>query len=363
MTEITRFTAQTYDQCRNPNYWDSANLKVDCMRFPELGSNDAMLNAAKAGDLDWGCAFMPDIEKTFVAADPEHFHYWFPPGTLVGFIFNQEAQDAGAKKAFTDVKFRRAVSMALDREAMVNVAGYGYPTPNADASGIGASFPNWTDKAVVDKHAATMTYDVEAAKKALAEAGYKDVDGDGFVDNPDGSKIAFEVIVPNGWTDWIGAVQIAVEGMTQIGINAKIATPESAVWQQQLTDGSYKGAINSWHSGPSPFTTYNEAFNEANKGKTRFTGHRFADPKLMELLAAFEATADSAKQHDIVHQMQAEIAEQLPILPVFNNPIWYEYSTRHFTGWASKENPWIDPSSYSVHYRVLQLLALKPVAQ
>jgi peptide/nickel transport system substrate-binding protein len=169
--------------------------------------------------------------------------------------------------------------------------------------------------------------------------------------------------VPNGWTDWISTVQIAVEGMTQIGINAKIATPESPVWQQQLTDGTFQAAINSWHSGATPYYTYSEAFNEANKGKTRFTGHRFTDPKVQELLGAYEATADAAKQHDIVHALQARIADQLPILPVFNNPIWYEYSTRNFTGWTTKDNPWIDPSSYSVHYRILQLLALRPVAK
>lgn len=360
MTEIPRFTEQTYDQCRNPHYWDAANLKVDCLRFPELGTNDQMLTALASGDLDWGAAFIPEIKKTYIAADPDHFHYWFPPGTLVGFIFNLESSDPGNRKAFDDIKFRRAVSMAFDRDAMVNIAAYGYPTPNTDASGIGASFPTWTDQAVVDKHKAEMTYDVDAAKKALADAGYADKDGDGFVDNPDGSKIKFDVIVPNGWTDWVSTVQIAVEGMNAIGIDAKMATPESAVWQSQIADGSFQMAINSWHSRATPFYTYFEAFNEGSIGKTRFAGHRYHDDAVQQLLAAYEATADSAKQHDIIHQLQAKIADALPFLPVFNNPIWYEYSSRHFTGWADKDTPWIDPSSYSEHYRLLQLLALKP---
>ena len=106
MTEIPRFTAQTYDQCRNPHYWDAQALKVDCMRLAELGTNEQMLTALSGGDLDWGAAFIPDIKKTYVAADPEHFHYWFPPGTLVGFVFNLESSDPGNRKAFDDVKFR-----------------------------------------------------------------------------------------------------------------------------------------------------------------------------------------------------------------------------------------------------------------
>lgn len=363
MTEIARFTPQTYDQCRNPHYWDAADLKVDCMRFPQLSGNDAMLTALASGNLDWGAAFIPDIDKTFVAKDPAHFHYWFPPGTLVGFAFNLEDKNEGDREAFNDVNFRRAVSMTFDRDAMVNVAAYGYPTPNEDASGIGASFPSWTDQAVVDKHKAEMTYDVKAAKAALAAAGYKDTDGDGMVETPSGKKIAIDIIVPNGWTDWDGTVQIAVEGMRAAGIDAKMSTPESTVWQKQITDGTFDMAINSWHSRATPYYTYYEAFNPATIGKTRFNGGRVRDDVLAKGLADFVATADSAKQHDIIHRMQAEIADKMYIVPVFNNPIWYNYSTKNWTGWASKDHPWIDPSSYSEHYRILQLLTLRPVAQ
>lgn len=362
MTEIPRFTEQTYDQCRNPHYFDADKLKVDCLRFPQLGTNDQMLATAAKGDIDWLAAFIPDIDKSYVAKDPEHFSYWFPPGSLVGFIFNMESANADNRKAFSDLKFRQAASMTFDRTAMVNVAGYGYPTLNEDASGLGASFPAWADKAVVDEHAPVMAYDVEKAKALLAEGGYADKDGDGLVENPDGSKVSFDIIVPNGWTDWVSTVQIAIEGMRSAGIDAKLATPESAVWQKNLIDGTFDAAISSWRVGATPFYQYNDAFNSDQKGKTRFTGQRFFDPKIDALLKEYQQTADPAKQADAIHQIQGIVAANLPIIPVFNNPIWYEYSSKKFTGWANKDNPWIDPSSYSDHYRVLQLLSLKPAA-
>ena len=43
MTEIRRFTPQVYEQCRNPNYWDAASLKVDCLKLPQIAGNDQML--------------------------------------------------------------------------------------------------------------------------------------------------------------------------------------------------------------------------------------------------------------------------------------------------------------------------------
>ena len=83
MTEITRFTPQIYEQCRNPHYWDAASLKVDCLRFPQIANNDQMLTAAASGELDWFASFLPDIDKTYVASDKDHHGYWFPPGSLV----------------------------------------------------------------------------------------------------------------------------------------------------------------------------------------------------------------------------------------------------------------------------------------
>lgn len=42
-TVIETFTPQLYVQCRNPNYWDNANLEVDCLRVPQIANNDQLL--------------------------------------------------------------------------------------------------------------------------------------------------------------------------------------------------------------------------------------------------------------------------------------------------------------------------------
>lgn len=198
LTEIRRFTPQEYIQCRNDNYWDAESLKVDCMRFPQIANNDQALAAAANGELDWMGSFLPDIENTYVAKDPEHHSYWLPAGSLVAFYMNFEAKEAGDKEAINDVAFRRAVSMAFDREAMVEIAGYGYPTINQYPSGLGRAYHAWNNPEVDDKFGAFTQYDIDGAKAQLAEAGFKDVDGDGFVETPNGEQIDLEVIVPNG---------------------------------------------------------------------------------------------------------------------------------------------------------------------
>ena len=362
MTEIARFTGQTYDQCRNPNYWDAEHLKVDCMRFPQLADNNQILTATVSGTLDWGVSFIPDIEKVYVAKDPEHFHYWYSPSSMVAFVFNQESANADNKKAFSDLKFRQAVSMALDRQGMVDIAGYGYPTLNQDPGLMGELYKSWADPSIAADFGKFATYDEAAAAALLDEAGYVDKDGDGMRDNPDGTKIAFSIIVPASWTDWIDTVNIAVDNMKAVGIDAKIETPEEAVWTQNLIDGKFDAAINSLPAAASPYYPYKRAFTSADKGKTRFTSQRWFNADVEKLIGEFTHTADLEKQKEIMNKAQRIVAENLPLTPVFNNPNWYQYNTTRFTGWSMEENPFANPSiTNNNRARLLNLMALQPV--
>ena len=362
LTEIRRFTPQEYIQCRNDNYWDAESLKVDCMRFPQIANNDQALAAAANGELDWMGSFLPDIENTFVAKGPEHHRYWLPGGSLVAFYMNFEASEIGDKEAFNNVDFRRAVSMSFDREAMVEIAGYGYPTINQYPSGLGRAFHSWNNPEVEDKFGGFTQYDVEGARALLAEAGFEDIDGDGFVESPAGEQIDIEVIVPNGWTDWVNSSQIAVEGLNAAGIKANVSTPESAIWTEKLIKGDYDMAINSVRVGATPFNQYLDSLHEINQAKSRFAASRYYNEELSGLLDAFTQTSDTEKQMAIMADVQKIVGEEMPLAYVFNNPRWYQYNTKRFTGFFSAENPVANPVAHKTNpARLMHLLALRPV--
>ncbi len=361
LTEIRRFTPQEYTQCRNANYWDADSLKVDCMRFPQIANNDQALAAAANGELDWMGSFLPDIDNTYVAKDPEHHSYWLPGGSLVAFYMNFEAPEAGDKAAFNDVNFRRAVSMAFDREAMVEIAGYGYPTINQYPSGLGRAFHAWNNAEVDEKFGGFTQYDIDGAKALLAEAGFKDIDGDGFVETPDGEQIDLEVIVPNGWTDWVNSCQIAVEGLNAAGIKASVATPEAAVWTEKLITGEYDMAINSVRVGATPFNQYLDSLHKNNQAKSRFAASRYYNDELSDLLDKFTQTSDTEKQMEIMAEVQTIVGEDVPLAYVFNNPRWYQYNTKRFTGFFNADNPVANPVVHKTNpARLVHLLNLRP---
>jgi len=364
MTEISRFTPQVFEQCRNPNYWDAASLHVDCIRMPQLADNPQVLAALADGTLDWATSFIPDIDNTFVAKDPEHKHYWFLPSSLVAFTLSLEAPDEGNKKAFNDVNFRRAFSMLIDRQTIIDIAGYGYPVINEDPSMLGSFYAAFSNPEVAAQFGQYGKFDLEAGKALLDSSGYVDADGDGFRDNPDGTPIAIDIEIPNGWTDWIDAVQIAMEALTQAGLNVKMSTPEESVWASDLIGGTYSVSLNAIASAANPYFPYIRSFNPADFGKSRTSAQRWTDPEVVEMLNQYTQLKDPAEAKAVMDAIQLKVAEAMPVIPVYNSPSFYQYSTRRFTGWANADNPIASPVVSNANPgRLLQLLALRPVAQ
>ncbi len=364
LTEISRFTPQVYEQCRNPNYWDAESLKVDCIRLPQLADNPQVLAALADGTLDWATSFIPDIDNTFVAKDPEHNKYWFNPSSLVSFQLSMITPDENNRKAFTDVNFRRALSMLIDRQTIVDIAGYGYPLINEDPSMLGELYKAFANPEVQVQFGQFGKFDPEAATALLDQSGYVDKNGDGMRDNPDGTPIAIDIEIPNGWTDWIDAVQIAMESLQGAGLNVKMSTPEESVWSADLIAGKYSMTLNALASAAHPYFPYIRSFNPEDFGKSRFTAPHWENAEVMDLLGQYTQIKDPAQQQEIMNKLQMIVAEAMPVIPVYNSPAFYQYSTRRFTGWASAENPIVSPVVSNANPgRLIQLLALRPVQQ
>ena len=361
MTEIRRFTPQVYEQCRNPNYWDAASLKVDCLKLPQIAGNDQMLALLPDGTMDWIGSFLPEIDKTYVGLDPDHNGYWQPPAETIAYQMNLKSGNAGNAEAFNDINFRHAFSVAMDRTSMVDIAGFGYPVVNLHASGLPPRFDAWRNKDAEKTQDEWMTYDVDRANKVLDDAGYKK-GPDGFRMTPTGQPIAFAIIVPNGWTDWIDAVQIATEGLRKAGINASVATPEYEQWQKQILDGSFEVVMNSRADGPTPFRGYYQSLSTAFGGRITSAPSRYSNPELDKVFDAYRRATTDDERKKLFDQVQLIVADNFPVVPVFNGPTWYQYSTKRFTGWVTKDEPVMNPEDHDNNrMRLMHLLRLTPV--
>lgn len=370
-TEIKRFTANGYTQCRNPHYWQASELEVDCLKIPQIIDNNGAILAAQNGEIDWLSVAMTEVEKLYVKKDKKHHKYWFPAGPTMGLSLNLVTPHEGNNEAFNDVNFRRAMSMGLDREAMID---FGNPAASiiTDPGGMGEAFSSWFNKDAKAQYGKYLTFDEDAAKALLTESGYKDIDGDGFVETPSGKKIEFDTMVPNGWFDWIVTVEVLVENLQAIGIDTRMTTPEwGLVISKTRARGrpTYDAVTNGYQLGATPFDYFYYGFHSSQQDKctnNKVQGwaaiSRYCDEKLDAALDAFSTTLDEQERLDYMQAVQMRFAEELPMIPVYNNPIWYEYNTSRFTGWWDEKNPKGRPEVNGGNpSRLLLVLDLKPV--
>jgi peptide/nickel transport system substrate-binding protein len=355
-TEVTDFSESVYTICRNPNYWQEGKPYIDCVRYPAYSGNDAANNAMINGELDWAGNYIPDIQKTFIAKDPEHYGYFFWPAGAAPVLlyFNT------TKAPFDDVIFRRALSNAIDRDAIVNnVYGPGY-TEGYNPTGIAPiRYKDWMDQASLDeaKKLGVGGFDVEGSKKALEAAGYKLVDGK--LNGKDGKPISFKIQTVNGWTDWTGTAQVVAQNFQDLGLDVSIETPEFGAWLTALQTATFDMSMGWANYGNTPWDFYRNQFNSSflTKGADgaitaqSTLWHRLTSPEIDKLILEFTSTTDLAKQKEVVAKLMNFYVTNVPDIPLMANCQWYEWNTNRFEGFPTEKDyyaqgsPWNQPGA------------------
>ncbi|MBA2277929.1 MAG: ABC transporter substrate-binding protein [Chloroflexia bacterium] len=349
------FQDQYYEVHKNPTYWQEGKPAFEGFRFPAFPTNDAANLATLNGEIDWASNFIPDIEATFVARDPENNHYWFPPtGATVHLYLNTMTPP------FDNADVRKAVSMAINREQITTIAMYDYTNPS-DSTGLSEAYPNWKNAEAAD--AEWVTNVADQANVLLDGAG---LTRSGDVRQlPDGTPMEYQLNVVTGWSDWVQACEIMSRNLADVGITVTVQPYEYATWFDQLQKGNFTMSIGGSESGATPFNFFRGVMSSQTKEPigtiSALNWHRFSVPEADQLLADFAATSDTAQQQQIANQLQLLYEQHAPAVPLFPGPQWGEFSTLRFEGFPSDENPYAILSCYAPE-SILVMMEIKPKA-
>lgn len=150
-------------------------------------------------------------------------------------------------------------------------------------------------------------------------------------------------------------VQMVGEYYEEVGVKAKVKTVDWSVYDKSLKQSNYKMAINWSLVATNPILTYQEYFDTARIGTSWHAGHGVNSPEIDALIKAFGQAGDEAEQKEILDKLQAFTAENLPFIPLFSNPTWFQYSTKRIEGWPTEQDPYIQPVWYDGGKRVIIL--------
>lgn len=186
-----------------------------------------------------------------------------PTVGMPAFSFNLTSEDPAKRELFNDLRFREAMSVAINRDELNEIAYFGQGTPSQIAPFNPA--PNFVDPKWESYKA---EFDPDAAKAMLDEIGMVDTDGDGFRELPNGEAITLNMQFS---TQGIAGrvVELVGQNWADVGVQTQVkeVTPDeyrSAQSSNNLDVGLWQyGAPLAIHLGLNsffrvPFGTYFE---------------------------------------------------------------------------------------------------------
>lgn len=351
---------------RRDDYWGNAvhhGGKLPVPQYiihPIYKSNDHFAIALQKGDIDASQTFIPRIwlkKKDGVATWYDKAPY-FVPGAMPMLIINT------TKEPLNDKAFRRAMAAATNYNDVKELAVSGY-SPDLQPGLIMPTSLEGKYFNAEDAKTYGVGYGLEAAKKMLADAGYKSVyKADGTLDhmtNKAGKKMpTLYVKSPAGWSDWEASVTIAVKGMRDAGIDIREGFVDAGLYWPALPSGDFDLIMHKPASSVTPSLPWSRfdavmsarnwapigGDNKMNENQGRYNNPKSKDynAKVDSLLRAIPTMTDTVALAQAYRELNIIFMQDQPALPLCYLPEqFYEFSELHWTNWPSDKTPYAPP--------------------
>jgi peptide/nickel transport system substrate-binding protein len=215
---------------RNPLYFRAPLPRLDSVVFRVIPDEETLLNEVVSGGIDV-MENVPPGAAARVQASPRLRLVRVPDLSYTFICWNT------ARPLFSDSRVRRALTMAIDREAIIEglLPGLGRP-----AAGPVLSFM-WAR----DPELEPVPFDPDAARRLLEEAGWRDRDGDGLIDR-DGRPFRFELETDQASGQRSAVARMAVAQLRRIGVEAVPRLFESGAFVARHEAHEFDAFVGSW---------------------------------------------------------------------------------------------------------------------
>ncbi len=355
--KITFFDETRIICTRDDNYWGQAPEMFGKLAAPKyvvhpiFQDNAAGNLAFSEGKVDVSQQFLPNVwelqekmdapVKTYLSEAPYHLGAGIP-----SLVFNMQ------KDGLKDPVIHKAIALSLDYEAININAMSKYSQPLVYSFVNAYLFGDYID--MEDEEVKALMWDttkldenIEAANKLLDEAGYKDVDGDGMREMPDGSKIEWKAECPAGWSDWNMSLEILCESAKKVGLNVITYFPEMNEYFLHFYAGN--SDIGMWNpfanslSVAMPWEAAFKAFYSKNvppvgeQGTHNFG--RYANSEMDDLIDKAAATNNIDELRDYYTEINKIWLRDLPTVPLMYRPeVFHTVYEKYWTGFAQKDD-------------------------
>ena len=291
----------------NPSYWRAAEVRNKGIRFLPIVNGYTETRMFLNGKLH----ITNNVPPELIAATKERAPQEYCQDPYYCTIFYRLNT---SRPPLNDLRVRRALSLAIDRDMLVDkvVRGAGCPTFSFTPPGAGYDGVNVTEASL------TQEERVAEARRLLAEAGY--ADGKGFPN--------LELMTTSRDVQRIMAETIQAMWQQQLGIHADIRSCEWTAYKAAQQNGDYDISSSSWSGDYLDPATFVELWRSSGGNNCTHWGSPVCDAELEA--AAVAPTAEERRVH--LQAAESDMLKGQPIIPLYRSERTY-LKTRNIRGW------------------------------
>ena len=292
---------------KNENYVSKNDVKLNKLTMKMVTEPTSAWASFKAGQFDMVYDVPePEVEAAIKDGSATQFKDLSTDYININISDKAKAVNPDAAKVLSDVRIRKAMSLAIDRTAITENVIKNHPTP---AHGfIPDSILDADGKVFASKQYFDPKGNVEEAKKLLAEAGY-----------PNGQGLPQMTILYNPESGNGAKFQPIQDMLKKAGFNVELQTQEWKVFQTTRTNKQYEVARGGWTGDYVDPMTFLDMFTP----ESAQNDPGYNNPKYIELIHNAKNEADAKKRMEMLHQAEDLLMEDMPIIP-----LWYTNQTR-----------------------------------
>ncbi|MGH3703394.1 MAG: ABC transporter substrate-binding protein [Agromyces sp.] len=342
---LKSFSDAAYTVEANELFRDGAPAVTE-VQYLGLDSNQSSQDLLTTGKIDWVGQFIANPDAVTGTGDITTLNLQQDPTTIT----TCANADLGCEGPQTDPAVRQAINVAIDRATIADKAFAGLAGESSPSFTLQPRDEQWLS----DPELATSPQEANAAEAgAILEAAGYTKDTDGFY-GKGGTAFEIDLFSPDGWTDYNDAAKLISEQAAEAGIRINARTVSDAEYWTPIQSGDFQMALYGLTQSlvADPYSNYHEYFagtSTVKVGETPLVGQnyaRYSNPAVDAAVLAAGATQDVATKQAAYATIQAEIARDLPYIPVVLNASQSFFNTEKFSGWPSEGDLYAAPLPY-----------------
>ena len=285
----------------NP-FYDGPLPFLSSIEFHFYSDSRRVMSAFARGEINAIAHLYPDDIKTALTEPRLNLF----SSTLPGYALIYLNLNSSNVPFFQDKAVRQALLQGLNRQQLIDEALQG--------QGLIAHSPIQPGNWAYDANVRQYSFDPEAARKLLTDAGWVDSDADGLRDK-DGKPLRF-VFLTSDAPDQVALGRLITQQWQAIGVGVQTQTTNFAgLAADYLGTHNFDAALVTWElSGdPDPYPLWHSTEIEGGQNYARWN-NRQAD----ELMEAGRRTNDQAQRIELYRQFQAVFTEEAPALLLYH---------------------------------------------